>query len=263
MNQFAYHRGNIFHCPENWTWNGQNFCDHDIWFVCGGKGRLTNAGRSYELTGGDCFIFSPGDRHHAVHDPRFPLTVIAVHFAFRHADAQRPLPYYTKIENCDFMAALLSRSIQCAREKEFARAEFWLEAAIRCCCETTEREAARVVEGRYSREIEEICSSIMNDPGAEYNVADLARKCFLSADHFTRLFRTAKGCSPREFIIRCRIEYACELLQESSMGLADVAAIAGYGNVYFFSRQFKKMTGSAPGRYRKQRRNEENNPVDL
>lgn len=250
MRKFIYHRGNLFHCPANWTWKGCDFRDYDIWLVTDGRGRLTNPGKSYELGRGDCFIFSPGDRHCAVHDPDFPLSVIAIHFGIAEGGAGIRLPYHSKIGQSAVLFELLHRSVVFAREQEMQKAEFWLEAAINFCCETAEKPEAGE-ETIHARKIEEICRRILRNPAERCCVSRLAGECFLSPDHFTRLFRQRKGCSPKEFMIRCRIGYACELLQESSMEIADIAALSGYKNVYFFSSQFKKLTGMAPGKYRK------------
>ena len=54
-----------------------------------------------------------------------------------------------------------------------------------------------------------------------------------------------------EYVIKCRIERACFLLKYTNMSIAEIAAELNYKTVFYFSRQFKKITGIPPGAYRK------------
>jgi AraC-like DNA-binding protein len=49
-----------------------------------------------------------------------------------------------------------------------------------------------------------------------------------------------------------RIGYACKLLVERERSIAQVSALSGFSNISYFHRQFKKVTGMAPGVYRRQ-----------
>ena len=49
-----------------------------------------------------------------------------------------------------------------------------------------------------------------------------------------------------------RIERAQYLMITTQMTFAEIAAQAGFENVFYFSKIFKKITGMSPGTYRKQ-----------
>jgi AraC-like DNA-binding protein len=89
------------------------------------------------------------------------------------------------------------------------------------------------------------------------SVPELARRCGMSASHFGRLFRSAFGCGPNTFLRRERINHAKRRLVESADAIKQIAEQVGYGDHYFFSRDFKQMVGITPRGYRRQERGHE------
>lgn len=81
-------------------------------------------------------------------------------------------------------------------------------------------------------------------------LAELAELAELSPSHFVRAFRAALGTSPIQWLRNARIEQAKRRLVESSDTLKEVAAQVGYGDQFYFSRDFKRMTGMSPSEFR-------------
>ncbi|WP_309382977.1 AraC family transcriptional regulator [Cerasicoccus frondis] len=105
---------------------------------------------------------------------------------------------------------------------------------------------------RYQRRlISQIAMRIQQDPGAKITTAALATECGYSADYFTRVFKKIMNCSPQRYQVYARINKACLLLRESDLLIKQIALKLGYCNEYFFSRQFKEVTGRSPSEYRK------------
>lgn len=82
-------------------------------------------------------------------------------------------------------------------------------------------------------------------------VAELAKLCGMSESHFTRLFRSAFGTSPIDWLRRERINQAKRRLVETTDAIKEIAAQTGYGDHYFFSKDFKQFTGVPPREYRR------------
>ena len=83
-------------------------------------------------------------------------------------------------------------------------------------------------------------------------LATLARECGLSVSHFTRSFRQSFGTSPHKYRIRQRVERAKQLLSDSSCPLSELALHTGFADQAAFSRTFKAVVGSSPGRWRRE-----------
>ncbi len=92
---------------------------------------------------------------------------------------------------------------------------------------------------------------IRDHPERRFTLGELAAKTGYTADHFTRIFRAATGQSPKEFMIRQRMERARELLRDSSHTVTQIADLLGYADLGFFSRQFKEQVGTSPDGFRR------------
>lgn len=71
----------------------------------------------------------------------------------------------------------------------------------------------------------------------------------LSTIYFRKLFTEVIGISPIAYTKQMRIEKAKEMLKSDYGTLSDIAQSLGYLNLYDFSRDFKKHTGTAPSKY--------------
>lgn len=83
------------------------------------------------------------------------------------------------------------------------------------------------------------------------SVAEVAKYCYLSPKQLTRIFKTAYGMTPGEYIINGRVGKIEKLLSDPTLSLRDISEIMGFNNEYYFSTFFKKHGGSPPGEYRK------------
>lgn len=84
----------------------------------------------------------------------------------------------------------------------------------------------------------------------ELTVSELASLCHMSEVYFRRLFAERFGISPKEYLIRMRIEYAKSLLASGQFAVSEVAELCGYAEPCHFSREFLRRVGVAPSKYR-------------
>ncbi len=74
----------------------------------------------------------------------------------------------------------------------------------------------------------------------------------LSRFQLYRMVRKQCGQSPSQWLIRRRLEQACELLRSSSAPVAEVARSSGWQDPNFFARTFRAHTGHSPTEWRRQ-----------
>lgn len=104
---------------------------------------------------------------------------------------------------------------------------------------------------KYQRKaITSVAMRMQEDPKSVESVNKVAAEVGYSSDHFTRTFKKIMGCSPQQFLVNARITRAKHLLVDSELSIKEMADQLGYCNAYFFSRQFKTMTGRTPTEYR-------------
>jgi AraC-like DNA-binding protein len=81
-------------------------------------------------------------------------------------------------------------------------------------------------------------------------ISDLAGACGLSETHFRRLFDDAVSMQPAEYINLTRIQKACELLCAGDDSMEVVAQKTGFSSQSSFSRNFVKLLGVPPYRWK-------------
>ena len=80
--------------------------------------------------------------------------------------------------------------------------------------------------------------------------ARLAQVFGFVPSYLSRLFRTWRGVSPSEYLMKYRIRTAISLMESDSMMLVkEAAARVGLKDPYYFSKVFKKEMGVSPSEY--------------
>jgi AraC family transcriptional regulator len=96
-----------------------------------------------------------------------------------------------------------------------------------------------------------VLDRIHDAPERPVTLHELAELAGLSVFHFSRLFKNTTGHPPHRYIVRQRIEAACQLLRDSRHGIADVAYAVGFQSVSQFTAQFAKHLGVSPATFRR------------
>lgn len=82
----------------------------------------------------------------------------------------------------------------------------------------------------------------------------LARAAGMSVRAFERAFAAEYGMSPQRYLRRLRLQAASRRLVSTREGLAEIAAGCGFADQSHFTREFRRLTGTTPGRYRERYR---------
>ncbi|TFD99060.1 response regulator transcription factor [Dysgonomonas capnocytophagoides] len=90
---------------------------------------------------------------------------------------------------------------------------------------------------------------------SEFDVAIFAEKLHLSKSSLYRKIKTMTGLSPVEFTRNIRLKHACQILQNQSLPISEVAYTVGFSDPNYFTLCFKAEFNITPTDYRK------NNPA--
>ena len=83
-----------------------------------------------------------------------------------------------------------------------------------------------------------------------FSLERLAAMVGVSPRQFDRRFKAVVGKTPQEYLQNLRCNAAKELLQNSNLGVADIAELVGYGDASYFSRVYRRHTGQTPTEFR-------------
>lgn len=87
------------------------------------------------------------------------------------------------------------------------------------------------------------------EPQRPWTVEMLARRAGMSRASFASRFRERVGESPIAYLTRWRMALAGEKLMQGRETLSRIGAAVGYESEHAFSAAFKRVMGTAPGRY--------------
>lgn len=83
------------------------------------------------------------------------------------------------------------------------------------------------------------------------NLTDLAKRTGMSVRQFNRRFREVFGTNPRTFLIKTRVQAACELLRTTDRPIAEIALEFGFCDQSAFTQHFRRHMGITPAAYRR------------
>lgn len=245
-------------CEPDWSWRVRDLPNLDLWYVSDGAGWIDGGEGRTPMGAGDCLLLRRGASYRAGHDPERPVRLIAVHFDLvgeggdlPHPPPEELPPFIRQIRRGAFFHELLSRVVRAYRDGAQAWAAAWLQAALMEVVRQDARTRPPGPEGEQARRIQRMCERIRRHPERPVRVEDLAAELHVSPEHFSRLFRSLQGTSPRAFITRTRMEAARTLLLTSSHSIGRIAEILGYSSPFYFSRRFKANVGLSPSAFRR------------
>lgn len=79
---------------------------------------------------------------------------------------------------------------------------------------------------------------------------ELAALLPMSPHYFAQLFKQSTGLSPHQYVLRCRIKRAKELLHHTYQPIADIAYQVGFAHQSHLNRHFKRLVGVTPKQFR-------------
>ena len=102
------------------------------------------------------------------------------------------------------------------------------------------------VNGLPKRTLQRVVNYIDAHLDRDLTVATLAAIAQVSPSYFSNLFKQSTGLSPHQYVIRCRIDRAKQLLQQGKQSIAEIAYHLGFTHQSHFSHHFKRLVGSSP-----------------
>lgn len=83
----------------------------------------------------------------------------------------------------------------------------------------------------------------------------LSQMAFMSKASFFRAFKYELGISPVDYVIKERIQFAKQLMNNPYNSISEACFKAGFNNLNYFSRAFKKTEGITPSLYKHRLKN--------
>jgi AraC-like DNA-binding protein len=221
---------------------------HDEWEIVlnlEGDGVTTIGGHTHLITAGTVDCIPPGVAHAKEAESTF--RDIFIHYP--HLSLPENVPSLTFLDEDHRIEQLMTmiHSIYHKRENNYREITDHLSQAL-----------AQVLIGKLNAHgtdprvavIADLAVHHFTEP--DFSIADAITEAGYCEDHLRRLFRREFGESPLEYLTTLRINFAQKLMRENHLlhyNISQIGTMAGFEDISYFSRVFKKRTGMSPRAY--------------
>ena len=247
------------YCQPGHTW-GPGVRDHYlIHLVVAGKGVYQVNGAAYNLQEGDLFLAKPNQLITYAADETDPWEYYWVNFGGSDADAVLGKTDFSAsspvMHGCGAdVAAAMENILSCPAKELFENVELTGRLYILLSLLIKKSTSAQLRENRNLRRLEAAKAFIETNYPLPISADDIADAADITRITLFRLFKSELGITPAEYLIRCRMSRAKNLLASTDLSIGAVARSAGYEDGMYFSRAFRKAVGISPSEYRQSKK---------
>ena len=192
--------------------------------ILSGSGTYQIQLQHYDVAAGDLIFIPPTLLHAITVTPRETLCTETYVFHMHFLGAA---PGYELLLKADFLRLIALLLPFCSAADEDTRLHMEYTAKLKTVLE--------YIDAHYAEEL---------------SISALASLCYFSEYHFMRFFKRFMGTSCLNYIKNLRLEKAAELLGQNGLTPLDVSLSAGFHNLSYFYREFRKKYGVTPGDFR-------------
>lgn len=236
--------------------------DYHILYIAEGTCHVKRDGALHSVKQGNVIIFLPKDRQEYFFEAGERSVSYYIHFTGRDCES---ILYELGIGESGSFYTGKSRDFENVFDKMLLEYTLKKEYYEDCCASLLlqllviisrkKRLMSQEIDTQRMRQIDRVLEMMYRNMDKELSVEDMARECCQSVGYFSHLFKEIMGVAPHNYLTGLRMEKAKELLLHTDTSVAEIGAAVGFSDQNYFSRCFKRYTGTAPSEYRKMDRN--------
>ncbi len=223
-----------------------------------GKGAVTLRRKTHKVEAGDAFLLPPHEAHRYFADDAEPWSKVWVHFTGSQAQAYAQMlleKNRSPVFHLRQMEVLVEAFEDAYRHVLGGYTDADLFGLSTACARFLGlcRLHQQAKEGRHRDAAQRVVRTIQFMRAhlhRQVSLTELAAAGGWSHSHFSAMFKAQTNSAPLVFFTRLRLQRACELLKTTDDSVAQVAAVMGYEDPFYFSRLFSQHQGLSPKEYR-------------
>jgi AraC-like DNA-binding protein len=254
------------HRGQTTRWKVEPFADYSLLFMLKGVAQAQHGESTYTVGPGSLLLFDPNTSGSATGKSVVFLTVsftpsylIDAAVRTRFAASGKLISFRSPSTSADERLERLMRDLSEEMANEDAGREELIAALLdqltiyllrhhTAVRRSDQLELSRVgvVDRRVRRAIELMHANLHRD----LPLSEMAAAAYLSAFHFSRLFKKIMGTSPHAYLGTLRTDRARTLLAETDLSVTEVGSRVGYSSSSHFTKAFRESTGLSPRAFR-------------
>ena len=220
--------------------------------VIHGRGKVSYRGHTFAVHAGQAFVLGPNEGHMYNTDPRDPLGLVWVEYSGGNSaqltshilDLGGPLyegSTFTSVMN--LITAILYQPRQDGPDISLKLYEILI-----CLCKRAEVDSDDRTIDR------EILKYIDENIGRRLSLSETAAAFGYHPAYFSSLFSRMMGTTFSKYVMNCKIQHACFLLETTSWSVERIAQELGFCDSSHFIQRFKAIKAITPTDYRRNNR---------
>ncbi len=109
---------------------------------------------------------------------------------------------------------------------------------------------AHTIESKSAIIAQKIKQYIETNIDSDISVTSIAKQFYLSETHVIRIFREKFGVTPKQYILKAKIDASKILLLDTTLQIKEIAMTYHFADSYHFSHTFKRFMGVSPEKFR-------------
>lgn len=246
-------------CSPGYRYGPNNRRDYVMHIVCDGYGRLEMGDRVYNLGKGDIFIIPSRVNAYYEADKKEPWTYMWVGFSgikskeyleYMGLGYENPI---MKVKNIDIMKEYIDKILDQSHisyVSELKRNAYLLLLFSEIVKEKQDNDGYSSKAHPGETYVKSAINYIFNHYMENIKIEEISSVIGINRSYLSSRFKSIAGCSPKQFLLKVRIEKAQALLRETHLPISTISERVGYTDHLAFSKIFKLNTGISPRKYR-------------
>ena len=204
-----------------------------------GRGDFIIDGQKFSAETGD-LLFMPAGASYKVKYSGGEM--LAVHFS----DCNYNTIENISLENGDYVKRKFSEMLESWHQKHSPNE---IKSITYKVLQSITDSKTSATSGNVLTEMTEYINERFSDP--DFDISELCHKFYTSSATVRRRFSEGLHMSPKQYLVKLRLDSAVDLLAEGNHSVKTVALMCGFADEKYFSRIFREKYGRAPSEINK------------
>lgn len=226
--------------------------DYYVMYVLKGRIELIEDGKSQDAVSGDLILYRPRERQEYRFFGQDQSIYAYVHFSGTACEEILSGLGFTERLTHIGESSQLERLLREATNENYLRKPHWNITAASLLLQFFTEAARKIAADNtpWTPALDRVIQHMHLHFEQNRPVAFYAEMCHLSESRFAHLFKQVTGMSPKQYLLKIKVDAACRLLSSTTLSITDVALAVGIEDLNYFGRLFKKQTGKTPSQFR-------------